>query len=192
MVRLQLDEEAIFKIAVEITRPETRADYLDQVCAGNAALLHRVTMLLDAHLKSPNYLESPPPGIAVTLDSSSKGVACPQGDASRFAGTYRVGAQIGPYKIREQLAEGGMGVVYVAEQIEPVHRKVALKIIKPGMATREVIARFEAERQALAMMEHPHIARIIDAGTTEFGQPFFVMELVYGVPITQKPPAIIC
>ncbi|MCA9067901.1 MAG: protein kinase, partial [Planctomycetaceae bacterium] len=92
---------------------------------------------------------------------------------------------IGPYKIREQIGEGGFGVVYVAEQTEPVRRMVALKIIKAGMDTKEVIARFEAERQALAMMDHPHIAKVLDGGTTPFGRPFFVMEFVKGVPITE-------
>src|SRR5262245_10226396 len=88
------------------------------------------------------------------------------------------GTLIGPYKLLEQIGEGGMGVVYVAEQSEPVRRRVALKIIKPGMDTRQVIGRFEAERQALAMMDHPHIAKVLDAGTTDAGRPYFVMELV--------------
>jgi serine/threonine-protein kinase len=95
------------------------------------------------------------------------------------------GAQIGPYKLLQQLGEGGMGVVYMAEQIEPVERRVALKIIKPGMDTRQVIARFEAERQALAMMDHPNVAKVLDAGTTNLGRPYFVMELVKGIPVTQ-------
>ena len=95
------------------------------------------------------------------------------------------GTQIGPYKLHQEIGEGGMGVVYMALQKEPVRRKVALKIIKPGMDTREVIARFAAEQQALAMMDHPNIARVFDAGTTETGRPYFVMELVNGVPITQ-------
>jgi len=95
-----------------------------------------------------------------------------------------VGSTIGRYKLMEQIGEGGMGVVYVAEQTQPVRRKVALKIIKPGMDTKQVIARFEAERQALAMMDHPNIARVHDAGATESGRPYFVMELVRGIPIT--------
>ena len=95
------------------------------------------------------------------------------------------GTRIGPYKLLEQIGEGGMGVVYMAEQQQPVRRKVALKIIKPGMDTRQVVARFEAERQALAVMDHPNIARVFDAGTTEAGRPYFVMELVHGVPITE-------
>ena len=97
----------------------------------------------------------------------------------------RPGTSIGRYKLLEQVGEGGMGVVYVAEQTEPVRRRVALKIIKPGMDTKQVIARFEAERQALAMMDHPNIARVLDAGTTEAGRPYFVMELVRGMPITE-------
>ncbi len=95
------------------------------------------------------------------------------------------GTQIGPYKLLQQIGEGGMGVVYMAEQKEPVKRRVALKIIKPGMDTRQVIARFEAERQALAMMDHPNIAKVLDAGATEVGRPYFVMELVKGLPITE-------
>ena len=95
------------------------------------------------------------------------------------------GTVIGPYKLLEQIGEGGMGVVYMAEQTQPVRRKVALKIIKPGMDTQQVIARFEAERQALAMMDHPNIAKVLDAGATESGRPYFVMELVRGIPITE-------
>src|SRR5262249_10247564 len=95
------------------------------------------------------------------------------------------GARIGPYKLLQQIGEGGMGVVYMAEQEEPVRRKIALKIIKPGMDSAQVLARFEAERQALALMDHQNIARVLDAGTTPMGRPFFVMELVKGVPITK-------
>ena len=97
----------------------------------------------------------------------------------------RLGDQVGPYKLREQIGEGGMGVVYMAEQSEPVRRKVALKIIKPGMDSKQVIARFEAEEQSLALMDHPNIAKVIDAGTTDAGRPYFVMELVKGQPITE-------
>ena len=97
----------------------------------------------------------------------------------------RVGATIGRYKLLERIGEGGFGVVYMAEQQHPVRRKVALKVIKPGVDTRQVIARFEAERQALALMEHENIARVLDAGATESGRPYFVMELVRGVPITE-------
>ena len=99
--------------------------------------------------------------------------------------TERVGAIIGRYKLLERIGEGGFGVVYMAEQQQPVRRKVALKVIKPGMDTRQVIARFEAERQALALMDHPNIAKVLDAGATDSGRPYFVMELVHGVPITE-------
>src|SRR5205823_845472 len=95
------------------------------------------------------------------------------------------GSHIGPYKLLQQIGEGGFGVVYMAEQQEPVRRKVALKIIKPGMDTKEVMARFESERQALALMDHPNIARVLDAGATESGRPYFVMELVKGVSFTE-------
>jgi eukaryotic-like serine/threonine-protein kinase len=96
-----------------------------------------------------------------------------------------VGVVIGPYKLVEQIGEGSFGIVFRAEQLEPVRRVVALKILKPGMDTREVVARFEAERQALALMDHPHIARVFDAGSTREGRPFFVMELVKGIPVTE-------
>src|SRR5947207_2337015 len=99
--------------------------------------------------------------------------------------TEKAGDKIGRYKLREKIGEGGWGAVYVAEQEQPVRRRVALKIIKPGLDTRQVIARFEAERQALAMMDHPNIGKVLDAGTTDAGRPYFVMELVRGVPITQ-------
>ena len=112
----------------------------------------------------------PPPGLAAHIDQPIR-----EGP----------GTVIGPYKLLEPIGEGGMGVVYMAEQMQPVRRKVALKVIKPGMDTRQVIARFEAERQALALMDHPNIARILDAGATESGRPYFVMELVRGIPITE-------
>ena len=125
----------------------------------------------DAHRKLGSFLESPDPPSAVT----DRLAAIAEGP----------GTVIGPYKLMEQIGEGGMGVVYVAEQTQPVRRKVALKIIKPGMDTKQVIARFEAERQALAMMDHPNIAKVLDAGATESGRPYFVMELVRGIPITE-------
>src|SRR6266849_6535787 len=97
----------------------------------------------------------------------------------------RPGAMIGPYKLLEQIGEGGMGLVYVAEQQQPVRRTVALKLIKPGMDYKQVVARFEAERHALALMDHTNIAKVLDAGTTDAGRPYFVMELVRGIPITE-------
>ncbi|MCC7339290.1 MAG: tetratricopeptide repeat protein, partial [Pirellulaceae bacterium] len=129
--------------------------------------------LLAAHDQSGSFLDSPPKNLA----GSSPTVA-------QFA-PEQAGSLIGPFKLLQQIGEGGMGAVYMAEQIEPVERRVALKIIKPGMDTKAVIARFEAERQALAMMDHPNIAKVLDVGTTNSGRPYFVMELVRGVPITQ-------
>ena len=127
--------------------------------------------LLAAYARAESFFESPAAGLVATTDIVPI-AECP-------------GTQIGPYKLHQEIGEGGMGVVYMALQKEPVRRKVALKIIKPGMDTREVIARFAAEEQALAMMDHPNIAKVHDAGTTDSGRPYFVMELVNGVPITQ-------
>ena len=106
-------------------------------------------------------------------------------DCRATPSTERPGTTIGRYRLMEQIGEGGMGVVFVAEQEKPIRRKVALKVIKPGMDSKAVVARFEAERQALAMMDHPNIAKVLDAGTTDFGRPYFAMELVRGVPITE-------
>ena len=134
--------------------------------------------MLQAHGTPDSFLEKPAAAIAATIAA---------GDAAPLvaeAADKFVGMRIGPYKLREQIGEGGMGVVYVAEQQAPVRRQVALKIIKPGMDSAQVVARFEAERQALAVMDHTHIARVFDAGTTDSGRPYFVMELVHGVPIT--------
>src|SRR5262245_55794321 len=136
--------EAIFSGALEISSAEARAAYLDRACAADPELRRQVESLIDAHDRAGRFLASP----TVSFESGSP---------------EPVGSTIGPYKLREQIGEGGMGVVYVAEQAQPVRRKVALKIIKPGMDTKQVIARFEAERQALAMMDHPSIAKVFDA-----------------------------
>src|SRR6185369_6799527 len=165
-----LDDKAIFNVARNIDSPSARAEYLRQVCGANPALIEQVETLLRAYEEQESFLELPAPGLDVTLNQPP---------------LERPGTQIGPYKLLQQIGEGGMGVVYMAEQTEPVQRKVALKVIKPGMDSRQVIARFEAERQALAMMDHVNIARVLDAGTTEQGRPYFVMELVHGVPITK-------
>ena len=163
--------DEVFFAAMERESPEARAAYLDEVCGSDPDLRRRVERLLDAQPKVGSFLDSPAAGATMTL---------PPPQAMEGPGTV-----IGPYKLLEQIGEGGMGVVYMAEQTEPVRRKVALKIIKPGMDTRQVIARFEAERQALAMMDHPNIAKVLDAGATESGRPYFVMELVRGIPITE-------
>jgi serine/threonine protein kinase/Flp pilus assembly protein TadD len=172
MSPLRRDDEAIFHVARRIEAPEARAAYLDQVCGEDLGLRGEVEILLSAYDRERSFLESP----AVEPPEASTAAWSPS--------TEGPGATIGPYTLREQIGEGGMGVVYVAEQTQPVRRKVALKIIKPGMDTRQVIARFEAERQALAMMDHPNIARVHDGGATESGRPYFVMELVRGIPIT--------
>jgi WD40 repeat protein len=163
-------EEAIFHEALARATPEERAAFLDRACAGDPALRASVEALLRASVGASGFLEEPAPGLAATVDD------LPAGE--------RPGAAIGPYRLLEQIGEGGFGVVFMAEQQRPVRRKVALKIIKPGMDSRQVIARFEAERQALALMDHPHIARIHDGGATPDGRPYFVMELVKGIPIT--------
>src|SRR6266446_2142015 len=163
-------EVAVFNAALELSAKE-RAAYLDQACAGDAGLRRQVETLLHAHEQAKGFLETPPTG----LDKTQL-VHPPL--------TEKPGDRIGRYKLLQQIGEGGCGVVFMAEQAEPVRRRVALKVIKLGMDTRQVIARFEAERQALAMMDHPNIARVLDAGATETGRPYFVMELVRGVKIT--------
>lgn len=167
---MQLDESDIFEVARTIPDENARKAYLGQVCGDRTALMARVEALLEAHQADPDYL-SIDASTADTMD-------LPSGPAEQ------PGQEIGPYKLLEQIGEGGFGMVYVAEQERPVRRKVALKVIKPGMDSKEVIARFEAERQALALMDHPNIAKVFDAGTTEAGRPYFVMELVRGIPIT--------
>ena len=160
----------IYLAALERETAEERSAYLEDACAGNPELRRRVERLLEAQRKSGASWNPRLPKSAATVDHPI---------------TEQPGTVIGPYKLLQQIGEGGMGVVFMAEQTEPVQRTVALKIIKPGMDTRQVIARFEAERQALAMMDHPNIAKVLDAGTTDSGRPYFVMELVKGVPITK-------
>ena len=167
----QLDEHEIFSVAVKISDPEAREAYLAQICENDANLLDRVMALLAAYAGDSEFLENPP---AVADQTTG------------FKQTQNLsGTQIGRYKLLQEIGEGGFGMVYMAEQTEPVSRKVAIKVVKPGMDSREVLARFEAERQALALMDHPNIAKILDAGTTDGGHPYFVMELVKGIPLTQ-------
>src|SRR6516164_727544 len=162
-------EQSIFIEAMEKENPAERAAYLDSVCAGDPTLRERIEKLLQRHEQNDDFLEPATPTVGITVDQ---------------AVTERPGTVIGPYRLMEELGEGGMGLVFVAEQQQPIRRTVALKLIKPGMDTREVIARFEAERQALALMDHPNIARVLDAGASASGRPYFVMELVKGIPIT--------
>ncbi len=170
MEKLISNVDEIYLAALEREANDERSAYLEEACAGNPELRRRVERLLEAQQKVGSFLESPAPEICPTVDHPI---------------SERAGTVIGPYKLLQLIGEGGMGVVFMAEQTEPIQRTVALKIIKPGMDTRQVIARFEAERQAVAMMEHPNITRVIDAGATETGRPYFVMELVKGVPITR-------
>jgi serine/threonine protein kinase/WD40 repeat protein len=149
---------------------QARAEYLTGACHGDAELRARIEGLLKAHGEAGGFLEGASPRSAATVNSP--------------ADVEALGNIIGPYKLLEQIGEGGFGIVYMADQQAPVRRRVALKIIKPGMDTRQVLARFKAELQALALMDHPNIARVLDAGATDSGRPYFVMELIRGVPIT--------
>lgn len=218
MTGSQVDLRAIFCEAMDRSTPEEQALYLDQACQGRPDLRARVEALLRANVEAGGFLAEPSGRHVATIDEPI---------------TERPGAVIGKYKLLEQIGEGGFGVVFMAEQQHPIRRNVALKVIKPGMDTRQVIARFEAERQALALMDHPNIAKVLDAGTTEnpksearnpkqiqnpksenpnqadesvsdlepadlgfvsdfgfrasdfsAGRPYFVMELVRGLPIT--------
>jgi eukaryotic-like serine/threonine-protein kinase len=168
------DVDAVFAAAIELSSPDERAEYVQRVCGENVELRQRVDELLMAHFEAGDFLQRPHATVLYRDDDIQEGPS----------------TVIGPYKLLQQIGEGGMGVVFMAEQTEPIQRTVAVKIIKPGMDTRQVIARFEAERQALAMMDHPNIAKVLDAGTTAPasgypGRPYFVMELVKGVPITK-------
>ncbi|MGL6074738.1 MAG: protein kinase domain-containing protein [Fimbriiglobus sp.] len=163
--------EAIFFAAAALT-PEDRAAYLDRVCVNNPELRQRVEAMLSVRPDVGGFLEPAAEDDVVALDLPSK---------DEYLGTILGGK----YKLIEVIGEGGMGTVFMAQQLEPVKRAVAVKVIKAGMDSKAVLARFEAERQALAMMDHPNIARVLDAGTAETGRPYFVMELVKGIPITQ-------
>jgi eukaryotic-like serine/threonine-protein kinase len=166
-------EEVLFALVLE--KPaDKRPAFLDAVCGGDSGLRERLEALLSAFNESKKVSpqDAPVGGGTIKLDRPE-----PLDEA--------VGQTLGRYKLLEKVGEGGCGVVYVAEQTVPVRRRVALKVIKLGMDTKQVVARFEAERQALAMMDHPNIAKVLDAGTTETGRPFFVMELVRGIRITE-------
>ena len=174
-------EKAVFCQALEITDPQQRRQFLDQACGADKALRERVKSLLALSQPAVDFFTECSPALvaadadpAQVLSAAESAVEAEPLESSR----------IGPYKLLQKLGEGGCGVVYMAEQEQPIRRRVALKVIKLGMDTKNVIARFEAERQALALMDHPNIARVLDAGATETGRPYFVMELVYGVKIT--------
>jgi hypothetical protein len=167
----QPELRAVFREALDRNTPRERTSYLDEACRDKPELRQRVEALLHAHVVASSFLQESPENQESTV------VASPASD--------RLGTVIGKYKLMERIGEGGMGLLFVAEQQQPVRRKVALKIVKPGMGSRNVIARFEAERQALALMDHPNFAKVLDAGTTDTGQPYFVMELVKGQSIVE-------
>ena len=167
----ELPDAALFEAALNCPTPAERAAFLDQACAGQPELRRQLEVLLAAHDRSGAFLETP----AAARDPAIK-LDLPREEAP--------GTVIGRYKLLEKIGEGGAGVVYMAEQTEPIRRSVALKVIKLGMDTKQVVARFEVERQALALMDHPNIAKVLDAGATETGRPYFVMELVRGIKIT--------
>ena len=176
------DLDSIYFAARELP-PADRPAYLARACGDDPALRTRLEQMLAVSAEAEAFVTDLPDDdtaepkprretdetLKVNLDDAPEEI---------------IGQKIGRYKILERLGEGGCGVVYVAEQTEPLRRRVALKVIKLGMDTKQVIARFEAERQALAMMDHPNIAKVLDAGTTELGRPYFVMELVRGIKIT--------
>ncbi|MEP6671344.1 MAG: serine/threonine-protein kinase, partial [Chthoniobacter sp.] len=162
--------EALFHSALG-RAPVDREAYLAEACAGDDDLLSEVHLMLQAHEEAGDFLTAQAPSPAV------------QAEMARLK-AEEMGERIGPYKLLQQIGEGGFGTVWMAEQEQPVRRRVALKIIKLGMDTKEVVARFEQERQALAMMDHPNIAKVFDAGATPTGRPYFVMELVRGIKIT--------
>ena len=174
MSQPQRSEKDIFFEIIDKATPQERARCLDSACGGDAALRRRVQDLLANHFEPDSFMKEPAVA-AATADYS------PAAEAP--------GTMVGRYKLLEKLGEGGFGAVYVAEQKEPVRRRLALKIIKLGMDTQQVVARFEAERQALALMDHPNIAKVLDGGLHE-QRPFFVMELVKGCPLpTSAMPA---
>src|ERR1700733_5865679 len=168
MPEQRLSVREIFDEAWELP-PGERQAYLDRACGNDAALRAKIEELLRSDATAGDFLADPTRRDTMAVSPV----------------TEREGDRISRYKILERIGEGGCGVVYVAEQTEPVRRRVALKVIKLGMDTKQVIARFEAERQALAMMDHPNIAKVLDAGATEIGRPYFVMELVRGIKITE-------
>ena len=180
--------QSLFLEALEQETPEQVRHFLDQACADSPELRRRLDELLNAYRSAGDFLGgTSSAGHQVQSLPRSTGMVGESlhGTVETASPAHGPGTQIGPYKLMEQIGEGGFGLVYVAEQHQPVRRKVAIKVIKPGMDSKNVIARFEAERQALALMDHPNIAQVFDAGTTEHGRPYFVMELVKGTSIVE-------
>jgi serine/threonine protein kinase len=187
-----VNESQVFANALKLATPAEQAAYLNKACAGNPQLRADVEALLRVYAKDPNFLEQPAASLFGTVDEPPTSISLSDAPA-KPGGTEQSGRLLaGRYRLLEQIGEGGMGAVWMAKQTEPVKRLVAVKLIKPGMDSKQMLARFEAERQALALMDHPNIAKVFDAATTEgepggisSGSPFFVMELVKGVPITR-------
>jgi tRNA A-37 threonylcarbamoyl transferase component Bud32 len=176
--------KALFQAAIERDDPDERLGFLDREIGDDAELRARLNALLAAYDQPPSDLDRP---LDATTDNAGSQSA--SHDQTRNHQTNEGQGLIdsviaGRYKLRQEIGEGGMGSVYLAEQLQPVKRKVAVKLIKAGMDSKTVLARFESERQALALMDHPNIAKVLDAGSTEQGRPFFVMELVKGIPLT--------
>src|SRR5437868_4079245 len=168
-----MSEEDLFHRALALPAAD-RPGFLAAACGPNEDARRRVEKLIAAHDDPGSFLDRP----AVETPTAA------HAPAADPAPVEQVGGRVGPYRLLQKLGEGGMGEVWVAEQDRPVRRRVALKLIKPGMDSARVVARFEAERQALALMDHQHIAKVFDAGATDTGRLYFVMELVHGVPIT--------
>jgi serine/threonine protein kinase len=181
MAKQPASVKAVFDRALEIAAGAERSAFLDQACAGDPELRQKVETLLAAYAAAGSFVERP------HLDPIEPDrVSAPGPTGPDLTGQAEgPGTRIGPYKLLERIGEGGMGTVWMAEQQQPVRRRVALKVLEAGLDSAQVIARFDAERQALALMDHPHIARVFDGGLTDTGRPWFVMELVKGTPITK-------
>jgi serine/threonine protein kinase len=180
-------EEKVFYAALELSDPAQRRAFLDEICTGNPGLRGRVEELLASQGEADRFFDEGLPAVNARADisrSCAEALSAAGDSTLKFAPEEQPGTYIAHYKLLEKIGEGGFGIVYMAEQEQPVRRRVALKIIKLGMDTKSVIARFEAERQALAIMDHPNIARVFEAGATATGRPYFVMELVRGIKIT--------
>ncbi len=175
-------QQQIFEAALELSDPAARAALLDRACVGQPGLRAQLEELIAVQAQAEQFFSESITAVAANTAELKASGGLPETDPLRR--DEAIGSQIGPYRLLRCLGEGGCGVVYLAEQEKPVRRRVALKIIKLGMDTKSVIARFEAEQQALALMDHPNIARVIDAGATDKGRPYFVMELVHGVKFT--------
>jgi eukaryotic-like serine/threonine-protein kinase len=176
----KLNERSIFQEAIEFDDASRRSEFVKKACGEDLDLRASVEELLAAHESTDDVLDRQ----FVTGHPIDFSPALSSSETHSDAMTEHIGTLVGSFRLMEQIGEGGFGLVFVAQQEHPVKRKVALKLIKPGTGSKEVIARFELERQSLAMMDHPNIARVFDAGVTEDGRPYFVMELVRGLPIT--------